>query len=249
MLTSIVTTIQNDTASASAGESSLVSLLTSDLGSPLPLHVSLSRPVVFTATDKDSFVESLHRNIVDCGVRPYVRYPQIVRPDHMTNGFRFKLKFEGLSWVSNMEKTRWFLVLQIQRPEGDELNKLLTVCNGTVEDYSQPPLYASPRTASQQSPSTKARPKRPEWNKQSFSSRNVDTPDFSSTFHISIGWALEQPNSYMMDFTVATANSTEFESLKIVSARVDNLKAKVGNNVTSISLAPKAVERKSLFGL
>jgi hypothetical protein len=69
-LTSLITTIQNETASAS--EIELVSLLTSDLGSPLPIHVSLSRPIVFMAAQKDSFVESLYRNIVDGGVRPYV---------------------------------------------------------------------------------------------------------------------------------------------------------------------------------
>jgi U6 snRNA phosphodiesterase len=46
------------------------SLLTSDLGAPLPLHVSLSRPIVFTADQKDSFVNSVHQNIARCGVRP-----------------------------------------------------------------------------------------------------------------------------------------------------------------------------------
>lgn len=59
-------------AAAIVSEIEMMSLLTSDLGSPLPLHISLSRPIVFTAAQKDSFVESLHANIIGCGVRPYV---------------------------------------------------------------------------------------------------------------------------------------------------------------------------------
>jgi hypothetical protein len=69
-LTSLITLIQS--AATRTGETGMVSLLTSDLGSPLPLHVSLSRPIVFTAAQKGSFVESLHPNIIGCGVRPYV---------------------------------------------------------------------------------------------------------------------------------------------------------------------------------
>lgn len=70
LLASLITQIQN--AAAKAGEIEMVSLLTSDLGTPLPLHVSLSRPIVFTAAQKESFVESLHANIIGCGVHPYV---------------------------------------------------------------------------------------------------------------------------------------------------------------------------------
>jgi U6 snRNA phosphodiesterase len=166
----------------------------------------------------------------------------------MTNESRFELKFGNLSWVSNFEKTRWFLVLQLQKPEGDELNRLLTVCNETVEDYSQPLLYASPRPASEQSSKANAPPKRLGQKKMSSSPREGDILDFSSAFHVSIGWTLEQPSSYVTDITKATTKDTIFESLKTVSIKVDTLKVKVGNIVTSIPLAPKALEGKGLFG-
>jgi U6 snRNA phosphodiesterase len=168
---------------------------------------------------------------------------------HLTNGSRFEIKLGGLSWVSNFEKTRWFLVLQLQRPEEDELNKLLMVCNRVVEDYSQPPLYAQPISASQHSSMIKPRPKRLEKDGRIPLSRNGDTVDFSSAFHISIGWALEQPSSSMMNLAKSTFNDTIFDSLKAISVKVAMIKVKVGNVVTNISLVPKGLEGKGLFGI
>jgi U6 snRNA phosphodiesterase len=55
---------------AEVEESRMETLLTSELGAPLPLHVSLSRLIVLTADEKDSFVNSVHKNISGCGVRP-----------------------------------------------------------------------------------------------------------------------------------------------------------------------------------
>lgn len=167
----------------------------------------------------------------------------------MTNRSRFELKLGSLSWVSNSEETRWFLALQLRRPEGDELNRLLTVCNGTVEDYSQPPLYASPRSASQQSSKANARPKRLEQNQMSFSSRIGEILDLSGSFHISIGWALEQPRFYVMGATNAILYGRLPESLKKISVKVDRVKVKIGNVVTSISLSPKISDEESIFGI
>lgn len=57
-------------AATTVAENGMQSLLLSDLGAPLPLHVSLSQPVVFTFDEKDSFVSSVHESIAACGVRP-----------------------------------------------------------------------------------------------------------------------------------------------------------------------------------
>jgi len=46
------------------------SFLTSDLGAPLPLHVSLSRAIGFATEHKDAFVESLQHGIMASGIRP-----------------------------------------------------------------------------------------------------------------------------------------------------------------------------------
>jgi hypothetical protein len=166
----------------------------------------------------------------------------------MTDTFRFDLKLANTYWVSNLEETRWFLALQLQRPEGDELNRLLAVCNATVEDYSQTPLYASSGSTSQQSPKSNGRLRKLGHSNVSLLPKNGEILDFSSSFHISIGWTLERPSSHVIDTTNAVINDGASESLKKVPVKVDTVKVKVGNVVTSISLAPKAAEGKTIFG-
>ena len=158
------------------------------------------------------------------------------------------MKLADLYWVSNLEKTRWFLALQLQRPEGDELNRLLAACNSTVADYSQPPLYASPRSASQQSLKGNGRVRKLGHSDMSAPPKNEEILDFSSSFHISIGWTLERPSSHVMDTTTANISDGASTSLKKVSVKVDTIKVKVGNVVTSISLVPKVADGKSIFG-
>ena len=55
------------------GVSPIHSFLSSDLGAPLPLHISLSRPVTFPTQDKDKFVELLEQLVHTSGIRPYVK--------------------------------------------------------------------------------------------------------------------------------------------------------------------------------
>lgn len=78
--------------------------------------------------------------------------------------------------------------------------------------------------------------------------RNGEILDFSSSFHISIGWTLERPSSHVIDTTNAIISDGASESLKKVPIKVATIKVKVGNVVTSISLAPKATEGKTIFG-
>lgn len=60
-----------DTAREKLGRGKgLTSLLESDLGAPLPLHVSLSRPLALTTAQKDDFLARLEGAIRGCGVLP-----------------------------------------------------------------------------------------------------------------------------------------------------------------------------------
>lgn len=112
--------------------------LTSDLGTPLPLHVSLSRPFVLSTGEKDAFLENVTDKINRTRIPP------------------FRLRCEGgVKWHRTPESNRSFLVLRVRssrvkeddEQEDDavshnpELTTLLTRCNTAVAGYGQPQLY------------------------------------------------------------------------------------------------------------
>jgi hypothetical protein len=98
------------------------SLLQNDLGVALPLHISLSRPLVLKTEQKDEFFLSLKEAISSSGARA------------------FETSFEQLQWHPNEDRTRWFLVLRVT-DEDDALLKLLRTCNSVAVKYGQPKLY------------------------------------------------------------------------------------------------------------
>lgn len=150
-------------------------------------------------------------------------------------------------WVPNFEKSRWFLVFRVSKPDGDGLNKLLAVCNETAESYSQPPLYASPETRSLPSKSyEKVGKYRPESSSSQPKARGVE--DFSAAFHFSIGWTLENPLTGSTEQLKEVVGNKMSEAFGTVSIDVNAVKVKVGNVVTSISLTGKVTEGRGLFG-
>lgn len=99
------------------------SFLRSDLDVQLPLHISLSAPLLLGTDQKDSFAQAVKDAIADVGARSLR-----VRP-------------RAVDWVPNFDKTRYFLVLKLTRPANDDLNKLLNACNQCARDSKLPELY------------------------------------------------------------------------------------------------------------
>ncbi|KAF7960855.1 hypothetical protein EAE96_000527 [Botrytis aclada] len=209
--------------------------LSNDLGVPLPLHVSLSRAIGFSRDVKDIFLSSFEQVIKSTGVRP------------------FEMGFSGLAWVPNYENTRWFLVLRVNTPESNALNKLLHVSNKVVEEFGQPPLYANSRTsvngqkvAKGAHQSQHGRPFRGKTQQK----RDVfnDMADLSDAFHISIAWTLLPPDQELIEATERlTAN--ELMKVKQIQIKTKEIKAKIGNIVTNVPLSVGFTEGRSLFGL
>lgn len=114
----------------------LNTFLTSDLGAPLPLHVSLSRPIVLTTGEKDLFLDKITESIESSSTHP------------------FQLTPYGLGWYKSLDSDRTFLVLRVstgmrvvassdELPSNKELVDLLKRCNAVATSFDQPALYQS----------------------------------------------------------------------------------------------------------
>lgn len=108
----------------------LHNFLTSDLGSPLPLHISLSRPITLSTAEKDDFLEKI---------------TDTVQSSHTG---AFGVSPSQLIWYKSPDSDRIFLVLQVAskgscntEAPNPELASLLTRCNKVVTSFSQPALY------------------------------------------------------------------------------------------------------------
>jgi hypothetical protein len=152
-----------------------------------------------------------------------------------------------MNWVQNFIKTRWFLVLRITAPSNG-LNKLLHVSNRVVQEHGQPPLYTKavdPKVLGRNSePATSSGTpvlgELPvEWS---------GMQDASDSFHISIAWTLEPPSKDMWDVT-SFVSMNQFEDVKRIVLRVKEIKAKIGNVVTSVPLQKNISEGKGLLAL
>jgi hypothetical protein len=110
------------------------SLLQTPLQVPLPLHISLSAPLVLRTENKDSFLDTITEGLTS--VTRSLRHPITVRP-------------ASLSWHANEDKSRYFLVLRVQDTTSQTsnpsaltlLNQLLLASNKAALQYNQPQLY------------------------------------------------------------------------------------------------------------
>ncbi|KAL2009583.1 hypothetical protein VTN00DRAFT_5390 [Thermoascus crustaceus] len=211
-------------------EMKIHTLLYSDLGAQLPLHISLSRPVVLVTEQRQPFSELFRDAVLDSGVNP------------------FDVTLVGLDWVSNYEKTRWFLVLRVQRPENDGLNRLLKVSNQSLAVFGQPPLY---ETLSQQSlPESRGRSKKgtlPRDKKgadKTAKASEQPAVDYSHCFHISIAWSLNEPSPEDRE---RVAN-VDLSALRGFRVHFSSVKAKIGNNVLNLALPTKKLHERGFAG-
>lgn len=147
----------------------------------------------------------------------------------------------GLEWVANYEKTRWFLVLKLERPHQNSLNKLLHLSNRTVTGLGQPLLYTDSLQSSAEGQPHKRQVGNGGRSKEttgvlssmSLSGKSNDI-DISSSFHISIGWTLGAPTQSLRERLNTTG--VDFQALQV---DVNAVKVKIGSGITAISLARK----------
>ncbi|PKY05968.1 hypothetical protein P168DRAFT_326267 [Aspergillus campestris IBT 28561] len=178
-------------------EPEIHSLLRSDLGVRLPLHISLSRPAVLRTEQRQSFMTV---------------FQTAIQKSHIE---AVTTTVETLDCVSNFDKTRWFYVLRVSRPADDSLNRLLGLSNRYLALFDQPPLYANSTDGDRKQVS------------------GEPSGDYSRCFHISLAWSLTEPSLEARERIA----SMDLRSLGEIEVRFDCVKAKIGNQISSISLA------------
>ncbi|KAJ4287306.1 poly(U)-specific 3'-to-5' RNA exonuclease [Kalmusia sp. IMI 367209] len=191
--------------------------LLSELGTPVPLHVSLSRTLQIKTDDREPFLEVLTSSLRKAAVRP------------------FNVRFTGLKWVPNYERNRWFLVLGIEKPAQDELNRLLDACNDAAEKCGHPPLYVGGKG---DGPMEDNNPRHPSNKSRKSMQQDAATKartgiDRSENYHVSIAWNLLEPDSEWINLAQGLDVSKFVLS---PHAPFDAVKAKIGNVVNSIEL-------------
>ncbi|KAK3300197.1 U6 snRNA phosphodiesterase Usb1 [Chaetomium fimeti] len=252
LLTTLVTTLQTtlqtnpQTALATKGGEGVevVSFLTSELATPLPLHVSLTRPVVVGTGEKEGFLREVAGAVVGGG------------GGGPGGQGVFGLRGSGVvEWHRTGESGRSFLVLRVcglrgrgQRngeglggggdEDGDgenpnpELTGLLRRCNAVVARYGQPGLY--------------------EWaeDEGADGGRRV-----GEAFHVSIAWSFAEPTEELVRATEQVFGGRDTQQkLREVQIPVESIKVKIGNVVTNVALRqpgvrPSGEGAKNLLGL
>lgn len=186
----------------------IIPSLQSELGAPLPLHISLSRTLQIKTDNREAFLQTLAVALRRAAVQA------------------FHFEFQGLKWVPNFERNRWFLVLGIKKPAHDELNELLSACNETAHKSGYPTLYSGGKgDGPMEINSPTAGPH-----------VNLDTTDRSDNFHVSIAWNLAEPDPEW----VSLVQSIDVDKyVRSPHASFDVVKARVGNVVHNFDLGTR----------
>ncbi|KAI1136115.1 hypothetical protein F5Y05DRAFT_124528 [Hypoxylon sp. FL0543] len=250
-LTTLLSALQPALSSLSVD---LTSFLVSDLGAPQPLHISLSRPIVLSTSQKDLFLEELITRVKSSGVAPFDLAPR------------------GLEWHRTPESARSFLVLRVasasavspattstaapspgvgseaRRPNTPSLALLTSHAEEDKEAAKAP--QATPATISspthhhhQQNPQLTALLQRcnalaKEHQQPPLYAHKANSGD--DAFHISVAWSFAPPTPEVRRrteelFAAHSSGATRGEILGL-RVRVDGIKAKIGNVVTHVPL-------------
>jgi len=152
----------------------------------------------------------------------------------------FEVSLDQLLWAPNHDWSRWFLVVGIRKPSGDELNKILQCCNSHCRELDLPTLYAPVESARTGKTASAAPIRRRE------PTQIQEQDDHSDFFHFSIGWMLEEPEESQKDFSATDKRLLdEISSIKVC---FDSVKVKIGNTISSISLHKDAKRKRGILG-
>lgn len=201
--------------------------------------------MVLVTEERQKFLDLYEKTVLYSDIHPLVYQCYLTRR-YLTIYCRFNATLGELDWVSNYEKTRWFLVLRVSRPENDGLNRLLRISNQCLASFGQPPLYGSATKDSSMS-SWKERSGASRSKRNDYYQAGVEDPsmEYSNCFHISIGWNLDEPSAQDRE----RIRAIRLERAKELEVHFRSVKAKIGNIVSNIDLQTTSLEERGFVGL
>lgn len=146
-----------------------------------------------------------------------------------------------MSWESNFERTRWFLVLGIEKPHNDELNRLLHLSNTAAREYYQPLLYENEKAEDKSLTVTQLSSHA----KRKHAAESLMIKDHTEKFHISIAWTLQKP----CDSGKERLSTVDISCIKDIRVPFECMKARIGNNVITLPFLTNDTVRESGIGL
>lgn len=215
-LEDVIARIAEGHASISGSPSSkdeVQSSLRSELGVRLPLHVSLSAPLILTTDKKDVFKDTLVQAITTTNLTAFNTTPSTLR------------------WVKNFDGSRHFLILTLAKPKADELQSLLSLCNRTATNFNLPQLYTRNGSGASGTDSTKfgiGISTKPELDVNNTTPKH--TAPNHDNFHISIAWSLT-PIRTTQDLVDQLT-----EKLKNMTITFETVYIKIGNVISNVPL-------------
>ena len=139
-------------------------------------------------------------------------------------------------------------MLGIQKPEKDELNRLLKASNDAAAIFDLPLLYSKGGFAAGGGHVRTEEGNRPEPDRARVT--GLETDDCSEAFHVSIAWSLEAPGEDMVDPMEHREVAVLMEkTIGKIPVEFDVVKVKIGNAVHAVDLAKKQTHNvKGILG-
>ncbi|KAL2757042.1 hypothetical protein ACRALDRAFT_1081055 [Sodiomyces alcalophilus JCM 7366] len=252
VLSDLLTTIQHQLG-PSFRNHKLHSFLTSDLNAPLPLHISLSRPLALTTATKDSFLDRLKSSLRSFSPLAFPSAsPVATRTAKPSRSCSFAVSPTSLAFHRSPDSDRTFLVLRV----ASNITNTYTSTDPEASTKADPDASADPPTppigsnphlrdllrrcnalASTYGHPTLYVPHNPD--ASPLSPPDPDALRADEAFHISIAWTFAPPPDEESCRTHRLLKEPPFSDIRSWRIPVTAVKAKIGNVITHIPLASR----------
>lgn len=246
----------------------VTTLLESELSTPLPLHISLSRPIVLKEWEREQFLKELKEEI-EKGASAALKCSSTTSDSKVNgnDGAAFKLRCTRVEWHRTYESGRSFLVLRVEslrvgsgsssednggvlESERPGVNRESTVERKVNHNPQLTELLRRCNSVAERF----NQPQLYKWTEEN--GGNNGSWEVGEAFHLSIAWTFAEPTDELVRVTKDVFEAPEAkENIRRVIVPVDRVKVKIGNVVNNVALRQPGLKAdgkkdgKNIFGI